>query len=321
MVLAQLRNNIVRCSKRLRALFSAIKQPSKAKQSSVDSEAERFIFDLLRKTDNLQRPNINDLWYLLKDIDAVKMNVKNFGYQIARELQKNLPAIGDTTPIAHGLSSRPSRQSELASDWFRHWCGQLKIPVTYHRKNWEFGFLLQSLYDANLLQPGLKGLGFACGEEPIASYLASCGIAVTVTDLDPKTSKDLGWISTGQHMTSRDKAFHSALVQKDKFDELVSLRYVNMNDIPDDLGDYDFCWSICALEHLGSIEQGLDFICNSLKTVRKGGLAIHTTEFNYLCDNETIDNWPTVLFLRKHFEEVAARLEAEGNRRHRPGEQ
>jgi len=30
--------------------------------------------------------------------------------------------------------------------------------------------------------------------------------------------------------------------------------------LPADLTGFDFCWSICALEHLGTIAQGLDFI-------------------------------------------------------------
>jgi SAM-dependent methyltransferase len=86
-----------------------------------------------------------------------------------------------------------------------------------------------------------------------------------------------------------------------------------MNAIPHTLGGYDFCWSVCALEHLGSIRQGLDFIENSLNVLRPGGIAVHTTEFNFLNDNETIDNWGTVLFQRKHFIEIHDRLTRAGH--------
>ena len=87
-----------------------------------------------------------------------------------------------------------------------------------------------------------------------------------------------------------------------------------MNDIPADLTGYDFCWSLCALEHLGSIDCGLAFIENSLKTLRPGGTAVHSMEFNIDPNGPTIDNWPTVFFQRKHMEALAERLGAAGHR-------
>ncbi len=40
---------------------------------------------------------------------------------------------------------------------------------------------------------------------------------------------------------------------------------------------------------------------------------MHTTRFNFLNDNETIDNWATVLFQKAHFRDIAARLTAKGH--------
>ena len=112
-------------------------------------------------------------------------------------------------------------------------------------------------------------------------------------------------------MTSLEKIWHPGLCTRALFDKNVSLQYVDMNAIPDHLeGKYDFCWSACALEHLGSIKNGLQFIENSLKTLVPGGLSIHTTEFNYLEDEETIDNYGTVLFRKQDFEGLYARLMA-----------
>ena len=50
-----------------------------------------------------------------------------------------------------------------------------------------------------------------------------------------------------------------------------------------------------------------------METLRPGGLAVHTTEFNFLEDEETVDNSPTVLVQRKHFIEIAARLRDRGH--------
>lgn len=87
-----------------------------------------------------------------------------------------------------------------------------------------------------------------------------------------------------------------------------------MNYIPADLyGRFDFCWSSCSLEHTGSISLGLAFVRNAMKCLRPGGIAVHTTEFNLDAGVETIDNWPTVLFRRHHFEALAAELAAGGH--------
>ena len=45
----------------------------------------------------------------------------------------------------------------------------------------------------------------------------------------------------------------------------VSFRAVDMNTIAADLTDFDFCWSSCCFEHLGSIDHGLQFIHNTMR--------------------------------------------------------
>jgi hypothetical protein len=86
-----------------------------------------------------------------------------------------------------------------------------------------------------------------------------------------------------------------------------------MNSIPDDLKDFDFCWSSCAFEHLGSIEAEKAFVMNSLNTLRGGGLAAHTTELNLSSDEDTVASGGTVLFRRRDFREIASALRNEGH--------
>lgn len=251
--------------------------------------------------------------YALSDIDLIKLNIKQLGYALACDLRDRLPKIETTAPSQRPLTSRACTQGEMESLSFRHWLGELHIPLVYHRKLWEFGFVLQTLHDTGNLTKGRTGLGFGCGEEPLPSYFARCGINTTVTDLDPQKVKGMGWAETGQHTDSLDKCFQPNLVDKPVFDELVDLRFVDMNNIPEALGGYDFCWSICALEHLGSITHGLDFIKNSLKTLKPGGWAIHTTEFNYSLSNATVETGGTVLFRQKDFESLRDELLAAGH--------
>ncbi len=268
---------------------------------------------LLALVDERSHPNTDALWVHLRDLNNARLTIKFFGYELARTLAAALPTPTDLVAQHVGLHSKPSTQADLESDWAAYWLSELKAARIFHRKLWEFAYALQAIYENGHLRPGARGLGFGCGEEPLPSYFANHGIHVTVTDLDPGKVAARGWANTNQHTSSLDMAYQAHLVSRDQFDKYVSLRYVDMNVIPSDLRDYDFCWSICALEHIGSIQKGLDFIENSLHTLRPGGIAVHTTEYNFLNDEQTIDDWVTVLFQKRHFRELAERLERHGH--------
>jgi 2-polyprenyl-3-methyl-5-hydroxy-6-metoxy-1,4-benzoquinol methylase len=257
-----------------------------------------------------------DLGPILRELNVLRLNAKNQGYRIVREQTAGLGSADiSLEPRNHGLASKPTTQRDVESPWFAYWCKELRITPAFHRKLWEYAFVLQALFDHGKLKSGQRALGFGCGEEPIASYLASKGIQVTVTDLDPSLSKGRGWIETRQHASSLDKAYKPEIVSRQRFDELVQLQYVDMNAIPAHLdGQYDFCWSICALEHLGSIEHGLRFVERAMRTLRPGGTAVHTTEFNYLSEDKTVDHMPVVLLLKKHVLDLRQRLEHAGYR-------
>jgi len=259
------------------------------------------------------QPNLNALTLKLRDLNNLALTVKFFGYDLARRLAEDLPQRPQLAPCVANLHSKASTQADLESDWAAYWCGELKAARVFHRKLWEFAFVLQALWERGMIGPDKRGLGFGCGHEPIPSYLASKGVRLTVTDMAPEEAQSKGWMNTGQHATTIDTLFMPHLVDRVTFDRNVALRYVDMNAIPSDLTDYDFCWSICALEHLGSIAAGLAFIRNSLAALRPGGVAIHTTEFNFINDDQTIDNWPTVLFQRRHFTQLAEELRKEGH--------
>lgn len=94
----------------------------------------------------------------------------------------------------------------------------------------------------------------------------------------------------------------------------VQYRAVDMNDIPPDLTGFDFNWSSCSFEHLGSIEKGLRFLKNQLKTLKPGGWAVHTTEFNISSNERTLDNCDTVIFRMRDLEALAKELKSMGHR-------
>lgn len=267
---------------------------------------------LLARLDQQSGPNLNPLNEAVRNNGVLALNVKTLGYELARLMLAAKSPVDATVPQKVGLISKASTQADMESQWVAYWCSELKIQLVYHRKIWELAYVLQVLYETGRMLPGKRGLGFGCGVEPIASYLAAQDVSVTVTDMPPENRLAAGWASSNEYLAELDKAFHSHLVSRELFTKNVVLRHVDMNQIPTDLAGYDFCWSICALEHLGSIQKGLDFIANAMATLAPGGLAIHTTEYNFTNDHETIDNFTTVLYQKKHFVALAETLTSLG---------
>jgi 2-polyprenyl-3-methyl-5-hydroxy-6-metoxy-1,4-benzoquinol methylase len=85
-----------------------------------------------------------------------------------------------------------------------------------------------------------------------------------------------------------------------------------MKKIDNDLQDYDFVWSACALDHLGNLENGFKFIFDSLKCLKPNGVAIHTTELNLLSNDKTIDQGPVVIYRKKDFVSLVENLTKQG---------
>lgn len=210
----------------------------------------------------------------------------------------------------HGVACR---QESFEQPYFAFWCARLGEHLRYHRKLWEFVFICQALWERGVVVKGARGLGFGVGREPLAAFFASMDCQVTATDMSAQGASDAGWIETSQHAAGKEALRRAVVCPDEMFDKNVEFRECDMNAVPDDLTGYDFCWSACALEHLGSIEKGLDFIVRSVECLKPGGWAIHTTELNLSSNDDTVDNLDTVLFRRRDLERLAERLTAMGH--------
>lgn len=209
-------------------------------------------------------------------------------------------------------ASTGCREEHFRQPYFAYWTGRMQDTLRYHRKLWEFVFICQAAYERGLLAPGRKGLGFGVGGEPLPALFAAEGCEVLATDMGAQEAADAGWAQSAQHAADKAALARPGVCDQAVFDARVTYRNVDMNAVPDDIVGHDFCWSACALEHLGSIEAGGAFIERSMDCLAPGGFAIHTTEFNLSSNDETIDDGPTVLFRRRDLEAIAARLTARG---------
>jgi hypothetical protein len=86
-----------------------------------------------------------------------------------------------------------------------------------------------------------------------------------------------------------------------------------MNDIPGDIVDFDFNWSSCSFEHLGTLEKGFSFLKNQLKTLKPGGWSVHTTEYNISSNDETQENNDTVIYRQRDIEQIVNELRSDGH--------
>lgn len=86
-----------------------------------------------------------------------------------------------------------------------------------------------------------------------------------------------------------------------------------MNNIPEDIGTYDFCWSSCAIEHVGNLALSKAFLKNMLKVLKSGGIAVHTTEINLWSNESTIEEGMSVIYRKKDLEEIAQWCKEQGH--------
>jgi 2-polyprenyl-3-methyl-5-hydroxy-6-metoxy-1,4-benzoquinol methylase len=221
----------------------------------------------------------------------------------------------DKEPSLEHPASQLCTASQMMTPLYRAWCRKLYSPARFSRKQWEFVYILQALYQSGILNEGKKGLGFGCGREPLAGMFASFGARVTATDVNPEKAKLSGWVDTMQHASNLDDLYSASkhIISKNAFFERVNFKEVDMNDISQSFYDqYDFVWSACALEHLGTLEHGLDFIKNSARCLKSGGIAVHTTEFNLSSNEKTLESKDCSIYRAKDINKLIADLEVMG---------
>mgnify|MGYP001182247361 CR=1 FL=1 len=208
------------------------------------------------------------------------------------------------------LSSAACNSVQLKSPSFQQWMGKLGRPsMLMHRKVWEWAFISQALEERGMLQPGRNGLAVAGGKGPLIGLYASLGCNVVAAEADREAASMSAWMAMRPSVASRG----AGSIAADDVSRQVFFRVIDMNDFPGELEGFDFVWSSCAMQHLGSIEAASEFLSRSVRCLRPGGLAIHTTEYNFGSGEDTLDHGPTVLFRKSDIDSMVQRLRSEGH--------
>lgn len=198
-----------------------------------------------------------------------------------------------------------------ARDFYQPWFIARKTELDHkdythmHRKLWEFCAIAQ-VFEDHVLPNVLVSecLGFGVGTDPLAKWLSRSS-NVLATDIPLDNPEAQQWLDTHQH-SSNSEEFWSTLYR---------FRPVDMNNIPNDLkqGQFDFTWSCGSFEHIGGIDASLNFFCEQMKCLRPGGIAAHTTEYNYANNHETLQAKNLVLFRQQDLERLAEMLKSQGD--------
>lgn len=197
---------------------------------------------------------------------------------------------------------------------FAELCHRFGRDVRLHRKLWEFVFVVHHLERLGALTAGSRGVGFGVGQEPLPAVFASTGCEIMATDAPADIGITTGWKETSQWAFTVDDLRNDGLCPPEQFARLVSYRPADMNDIDADLTGFDFTWSACCFEHLGSIGHGLDFVINSVeRCLRPGGVAVHTTELNMSSNNSTLESPSLSIFRQCDLEGLIDELRRRGH--------
>ena len=188
------------------------------------------------------------------------------------------------------LHSQLCSAASLRSPELRAWAQRLRPlwaagpadprQLMVHRKMWEWLFVAEALRERGLLAPGHAGLGFGVGQEPLVALFAAEGCDVVATDQPADQATASGWTASETEWAAGLESLNTGgLCRPEEFERRVRYRAVDMTAIPDDLRGFDFTWSSCALEHLGSLGAGAEFVVRQMDCLRPGGTAVHTTEY------------------------------------------
>ena len=115
---------------------------------SQDDLVQR-IESLMRRTEESGGPNCSRLNETLRGLPLSRLNAKTMAYELA-SLHRTLGGQKPSRPKLrrYDLSTKLCTAADLESPWAAHWLRELRIPFTYHRKNWELCFVLQALHEA-----------------------------------------------------------------------------------------------------------------------------------------------------------------------------
>jgi hypothetical protein len=254
-----------------------------------------------------------DLVNLGSRFAALRTEVDQMRHSLVPEVPVATAETADSAFMAYSTCSA----ADIMRPRYAAICHMFNSVPRFHRKQWEWVFVIHHLAEAGLLVPGTRGLGFGVGDEPLPAVFAAAGAHVTATDAPQDSEAAATWRAFGDLQGRLAHLAEMRIAPASVLRERVAYGPCDMNDIDSEFTGYDFHWSSCSLEHLGSAQAGFDFVVEAVtRTLRPGGVGVHTTECQVLRDRPTFDDGVTVVYSQNDIAELITRLRSLGHEAH-----
>lgn len=188
-----------------------------------------------------------------------------------------------------------------AADWFdsefqqiiKH---ELKEFPRFHRKQWEFALIFLALRRLGLLNERSTGLSMGGGNERVLYSIARYVKKLFVTDL---YSDSTGWDCA---RTDDPNEFIKISKPFDVDDSKIEALRMDMRDLQFEDNTFDFCYSSCAIEHIGDYDDFVKHFNEVNRCLKDGGVYVLTTEFQF--ENKTIKDPNNYIFAPNYLKDI-----------------
>ena len=177
-----------------------------------------------------------------QQLAKLRMRTLELEHQVASMRQRQylpMPPFPGAAPDTPFMASSTCNATDILHTRYAEICELLKHPMMWHRKLWEWVFVIHHLQESGLVKPGCRGLVFGVGNERLPALFASMGAQIVATDAIAEQAEVSGWTDSNQHASNLDGLRWAELVDADVFDRNVTFRVCDMNNIAPDLVDFD----------------------------------------------------------------------------------
>lgn len=203
------------------------------------------------------------------------------------------PALtSDSPPSLRDPVSQPFTRAQCEEPAFARWCREMDVAPAVDPLLWGRAYILQCLERYGILKPGAVGIGFGGDEalsDPIPGLLEAAGCRILMTGRSlPDTAGPEGAEPDGRFLA------------------------LEMTQIPAELNDFDFSWSIRATDQLPSVIAATQFLEDSLDCLKPQGIGVHCIAFDAASERSgNVETSP--IFTRDDLNRLATRLMARGH--------
>jgi hypothetical protein len=158
-----------------------------------------------------------------------------YGPEMLRSLWRRARLLPDSVlslrePSFDRLRSQAPSASQVETAAYQGWLDVIHETNAYHRKAWEWCYILEAFHQSGSLRPGARALAFGVGREPIVAALAARGLLIEATDQPVDGAEP--WTRTNQFAESLENLRNDRICPSDEFDRCVAFRPVDMREIP-----------------------------------------------------------------------------------------